>query len=82
MVEIIVALVGLLFVVTITPVEVMFEGFQQTDGTEVVEFDMRVRKINRTTAALNGNATIKEDLSNTFIVGIKLYESNESPETN
>ncbi|XP_055636717.1 uncharacterized protein LOC129775711 [Toxorhynchites rutilus septentrionalis] len=65
MVETIVVMV--LFVGIISPVQVMYEGFSQTNGSEVVEFDMRVRKINRTTAALNGKATIKEDLTNKFI---------------
>lgn len=44
--------------------EVMYESFEQINGTETVEFLGRVKKINRTTAALNGELILKKPLNN------------------
>lgn len=46
----------------------MFEKFEQVNGTEKILANVRVRKINRMTAALYGNATIKAQLDDSVTV--------------
>ena len=58
-----------LLVVTCTEsIQVMFESFLQCNSTGVLECNLRVRKINRTTAALVGNFTYTKDVGSDYEV--------------
>lgn len=44
----------------------MLEMFEQINGTDMINTNLRVRKINRTTAGLYGNSTIEVVLDNEY----------------
>lgn len=49
-------------------IQVMYESFEQINNTDTAEFLGRVKKVNRTTAALNGELIIKKALNNAYKV--------------
>ncbi|XP_055602579.1 uncharacterized protein LOC129755898 [Uranotaenia lowii] len=53
----------------------MFEGFEQYSGAEAVEYDIRVKKINRTTTALTGKIIIKKELGTDFKFTMRFFHS-------
>lgn len=59
----------------VASIELMFERFEQINGTGIAECNVRVRKFNRTTASLLGNVTVKVELDNSFQGIMKLYHS-------
>ncbi|KXJ77023.1 uncharacterized protein LOC115269291 [Aedes albopictus] len=70
------ALGGLLLAVSIGSIwaasfDVMFEKFEQHNGTELSNIKLRVRKYNRTISVLSGNVDLKVVVDNTFEVSIR-----------
>lgn len=66
------------FILTLTSincVQIMFEQFRQCSSNGVIDCNLRVRKINRTTAALYGNATVRMDLGKNFKTWFDAYHS-------
>uniref|UniRef100_A0A182IQR7 Uncharacterized protein n=1 Tax=Anopheles atroparvus TaxID=41427 RepID=A0A182IQR7_ANOAO len=53
----------------------MFENFEHVSGFDEVLFDIRVRKINRTTMALNGSMVLKVPIQNDLRVSMDLFHS-------
>uniref|UniRef100_A0A182PLC4 Uncharacterized protein n=1 Tax=Anopheles epiroticus TaxID=199890 RepID=A0A182PLC4_9DIPT len=52
-----------------------FEGFEQSAGKEFINYDLRVRKFNRTTSTLNGTGYIIQPIDNTMIFKSDVYFS-------
>lgn len=60
-----------LLILTISPassVQVMFDSFSYCNGTGMMECTVRVRKLNRTTAALSGKIIQTVDIGDSFEV--------------
>ncbi|XP_055608570.1 uncharacterized protein LOC129755897 [Uranotaenia lowii] len=55
--------------------DVLYEGFEQYNGTEVGEFILRVKKLNRTTSALFGTINLKKDLGADHNIDINFFHS-------
>nr|XP_029733735.1 uncharacterized protein LOC109623195 [Aedes albopictus] len=77
-----VALGGLLLAVSIGSIwaasfDVMFEKFEQHNGTEMSNIKLRVRKYNRTISVLAGNVDLKVVADNTLEVGIRCAYSSK-----
>ncbi|KXJ81111.1 uncharacterized protein LOC109415309 [Aedes albopictus] len=75
------ALGGLLLAVSIGSIwasfDVMFEKFEQLNGTEIVSVKLRVRKYNRTISVLAGIMDLKEVADNNLEVGIRCAYSSK-----
>lgn len=59
-------------------IQAMLENFEQVSGDDLINFQVRVRKINRTTAALYGNSTIQTEFGNEYVVS---FSSNHTLST-
>ena len=72
------ALGGLLLAISIGSIwaasfDVMFEKFEQHNGTEMSNIKLRVRKYNRTISVLAGNVDLKVVADNTLEVTVRLW---------
>ncbi|EDS26729.1 conserved hypothetical protein [Culex quinquefasciatus] len=56
-------------------IQVMYESFEQINNTDTAEFLGRVKKVNRTTAALNGELIIKKALNNDYKIKLDFWHS-------
>ncbi|EDS45325.1 conserved hypothetical protein [Culex quinquefasciatus] len=65
----------LLYPNSLEAIEVMYESFEQINGTDTVEFRTRVRKVNRTTAALDGEIDLKKPLTNDYKIKLDFFHS-------
>ncbi|XP_065092166.1 uncharacterized protein LOC135713015 [Ochlerotatus camptorhynchus] len=64
------------FLPTVFGVQVMYEHFRQINGTDLLDASsVRIRKLNRTTSAMNGTFILKEPLDNSYKIGISVYYS-------
>lgn len=59
-------------VTSVQLVQIMFEQFRRCSSNGVIECNLRVRKINRTVAALYGNVSILIDIGDSFMVSVRL----------
>ncbi|EDS34419.1 conserved hypothetical protein [Culex quinquefasciatus] len=60
---------------TVTAIEAMFEGFNKCEPNGILECRLRVRKINRTTAALFGTIDLKVEMSDHIETAIEAFHS-------
>lgn len=57
-----------LFDLSLQTRELHYDYFEQINGTDFVEFNLRVRKLNRTTSILTGEVIIKKPATDDFSV--------------
>ncbi|XP_052565927.1 uncharacterized protein LOC120428048 [Culex pipiens pallens] len=60
---------------SVAAVQMMMDQFKECTSNGVLECNLRVRKINRTTAALYGNVTLLVDLGSNFVTGFNVFHS-------
>ncbi|XP_052898368.1 uncharacterized protein LOC128305107 [Anopheles moucheti] len=65
----------ILCVVSVSGVKIAFENFVQHSGYEYSNFDIRVRKYNRTTTTLNGTITVPVWFDNSIVFSLDLFHS-------
>ncbi|XP_050094221.1 uncharacterized protein LOC126576941 [Anopheles aquasalis] len=53
-----------------------FERVEQVSGFDYLQYDLRVRKYNRTTATLNGTIHIKQPIDDTFRFSTDVFHSS------
>ncbi|XP_038115519.1 uncharacterized protein LOC119768731 [Culex quinquefasciatus] len=68
-------LLSFLTVCCVGSFQVMFDSVGSCSSTGLFECNMRVRKLNRTTAALVGNLSQTEDVGSNFKALIELFHS-------
>ncbi|EDS26727.1 conserved hypothetical protein [Culex quinquefasciatus] len=55
--------------------ELHYDYFEQINGTDFAEFNLRVRKLNRTTSILTGEVLLKKPVTDDFTIGVQLFHS-------
>lgn len=60
---------------TIVALQYMFQGFNGCESNGVMDCTLRVRKVNRTTAALNGTIILHKDLDGSYETFIEVFHS-------
>ena len=63
----------LLTLVSVSAIQMMFDQLRHCTSNGMIECNVRVRKINRTVAALYGNATLKVALGDSFVVSVNYW---------
>uniref|UniRef100_A0A182RJZ2 Uncharacterized protein n=1 Tax=Anopheles funestus TaxID=62324 RepID=A0A182RJZ2_ANOFN len=56
-------------------IKAAYERFEQLFGNEYIDFDVRVRKFNRTEMTLNGTVHVKQPIDNTIVFSTDVFLS-------